>query len=99
MKIRYVKWGWECNARWSGTGNSFNLTIPTNHRDVVIQGVKYNPTFKEIEVWGYITPNNNVGTKYKNDLPHPECSPSDGGHPCDRGTDGTPQSRQSKELS
>jgi hypothetical protein len=47
------KWGWTCNSNWQGVGKSFNISIPTQDA-VVIQGMKYNKEFQQIEVWGYL---------------------------------------------
>jgi len=96
MFMKAIRWGWECNARWGGIGKSFTLNIPTN-KDVVIQGMRYNPTFKTIEAWGYIKEDNNIGTQYKNDLLNPERSFSTCGQQSDGGADGTPQPNQPKK--
>ena len=95
MNIRWRLWGWECNARWAGKGNQFNITVPTRD-DVVIEGVKYVPAFKHIEVWGYMRPDKNMDTQYKNDFLNPEKPSCDSGRTGDGGADGTPQSHQPK---
>jgi hypothetical protein len=80
-----------------GKGNQFNISIPTN-KDVVVEGMKYNPTFKSIEVWGYVKPDKNIDPQYKNDLIHPESPFSTCGRPSNGGADGTPQPHKPKEY-
>ena len=59
-----VRWGWQCNSNWSGNGKAFEITIPTNQKDLVIQGMKYNPQFHQIEVWGYLAEEKYVAPQY-----------------------------------
>jgi len=58
-----VRWGWTCNSNWSGNGRAFEISIPTQDH-LVIQGMKYNPKFNQIEVWGYLTEEKYIDTEY-----------------------------------
>lgn len=97
MRLTPLHWGWTCNATWKGLGNSFTLTVPANKSNLIIQGMRFNKQFNEIECWGYFE-NNNIGSQYKDDISSPEGSPCSGRRPCDGGTDGTGEPRKSKEY-
>lgn len=99
VRLPNLQWAWTCNSHWSGVGKSFNLLIPalTERSNLVIQGCRFNPMFNQIEVWGYIEPENNITPKYKDDLSNSQRSSCYGGQSCDRGADGTHESSKSKE--
>lgn len=65
-----IRWGWTCNSDWQGVGKSFSLTIPTQEM-VVLQGMTYNPKYKQIEVWGYYGEDKYVSTEYNERHPRP----------------------------
>jgi hypothetical protein len=83
VKLPY--WGWVCNSSWSGFGNAFKLAVPTNSH-LVVQGCLYNPTYKQIEIWGYLTPNKKLDTEY-NDVGSSQGTSGSGGR--QSGRDGT----------
>ena len=92
MRLTALRWGWECNARWQGIGKSFTLDLPAPlsaaGSTLIIEGMRYNDTFKQIEAWGYMKPNNNISTQYKDDIINPECAFGPSRRKSDGGTDG-----------
>jgi hypothetical protein len=71
-----VRWGWQCNSNWQGTGKAFEISIPTQDH-LVVQGMKYNPQFKQIEVWGYLAEDKYVATEYNERHRIPKYVPAD----------------------
>ena len=72
-----IRWGWTCNSDWQGIGKSFNVSIPAQEH-LVIQGMKYNPNQRQIEVWGYYSEDKYVDTKYNGRpiyVPSDQCRP------------------------
>lgn len=93
-----MRWGWCCNANWIGINSAFTLSVPAN-RHLIIHGARYNPTFKEIEIWGIETvlPNKNTITLY-NDLTNPQRSSGIGGQSRNGGANGADESDKSQET-
>ncbi len=60
-------WGWSCEATWTGRNHAFTITLPTKPM-IIIQSTVYHPERQEIEIKGYYIPENNIDTKYKDEL-------------------------------
>jgi hypothetical protein len=68
-------------------GKSFNISVPTQDH-LVIQGMKYNPECRQIEIWGHLAEEKYVATKYNErdrstkyvppDISRPESQEGDG---------------------
>ena len=82
-------WAWVCNSQWQGTAKTFTLRVPSL-RHVMVQDVKFNPRFMEIEISGYIKPDNNIGSQY-NDPIHPQRTSIYGRPQSNGGADGKAQ--------
>jgi hypothetical protein len=79
-----TRWGWTSEASWEGCGKAFNISIPAQEH-LIIQGVKYNPEFRELEVWGHYANKKYMDTVYNGcskyvpaDIGRPESKEGDG---------------------
>ena len=98
VRLPSVNWGWTCNSHWQGFNKSWTLTIPAVREGLVIQGMRYNAQFNQIEAWGYIEGDNNVVTKYKDDVINPERTSGTSGQQSDGRAKRTPQPRKPQEC-